>query len=257
MSKFLSVSVAVALVLLVIAAVTDIGLGTLLSVVWLPLGALALGAAAVSVVRAVARAGRRPVEWPDASVGVATVQSIRSSTELKDGRRLMVMSVVVEPADGSPLFESEFTRRVAAEAVAGVQPGLQFPAMYRVARREKVKIARGSQKARAQAFFDKVRVRDGWVQPAQLAADRNGVLAEADVLGIGHTDRRVGITPVFEVTLRILPLSGTPYVHRMPMPLSRFEHDLLSRTPRVRVKYLPDNPHAVAVAIEHRQEAIT
>ena len=41
------------------------------------------------------------------------------------------------------------------------------------------------------------------------------------------------------------------------MPLSDFQCGLLVAARRVRVRYLPDNPRAVAVAIEKRQEAVS
>ena len=134
MSRAVSVAVATVLFLLVVAAVTGAGW----VVVFFGLVAAWVAFGAIGIV-----AGRAPVEWPDAWVGVATVTRLRSTTELKDGRRLITMDVRVEPADGSAPFDSVFTRRVAADAVPGVQPGLQFPAMWRQHRREKVKLARG------------------------------------------------------------------------------------------------------------------
>ncbi len=148
MSRVVSVAVATVLFLLVVAAVTGLGWG----VVFFGLVAAGVAFGAIGIVGAVRRAGRAPVEWPDAWVGVATVTRLRSTTELKDGRRLITMDVRVEPADGSAPFDSVFTRRVAADAVPGVQPGLQFPAMWRQYRRERVKIARGRSGRRRSAF---------------------------------------------------------------------------------------------------------
>lgn len=251
MSRAVSVAVATVLFLLVVAAVTGLGWG----VVFLGLVAALVVFGAVGIVGVVRSAGRAPVEWPDAWVGVATVTRLRSTTELKDGRRLITMEVRVEPADGSAPFDSVFTRRVAADAVPGVQPGLQFPAMWRRDRREKVKIARGPKREEAQRFFDQVRVRDGLVDKRDLEAVRRGVPAEAEVLRVDRTGRSVGNIPVYEVELQILH-GDLPRVVK-EMPLSDFQYGLLVTARRVRVRYLSDNPRAVAVAIEKRQEAVS
>lgn len=251
MSRAVSVAVATVLFLLVVAAVTGAGW----VVVFFGLVAAGVAFGAIGIVGAVRRAGRAPVEWPDAWVGVATVTRLRSTTELKDGRRLITMDVRVEPADGSAPFDSVFTRRVAADAVPGVQPGLQFPAMWRQDRREKVKIARGPKREEAQRFFDQVRVRDGLVDRLELEAVRRGLPAEAEVLRVDRTGRTVSGVPVFAVELRILH-GDLPTIVK-EMPLSDFQYGLLVAARRVRVRYLPDNPRAVAVAIEKRQEAVS
>jgi hypothetical protein len=248
--------VAILLLYLVVAASTGVSVFTLL---W-GTGVVAFGLFLTAVVLAVIstlRSGPAPVEWPDAKVGVATVKKVLSTTELKDGRRLVNVNVRVEPADGSGSFDSTFTRRVPQASVAGIEPGLQFPAMYRPDRREKIKIARGDKQQKAQRFFDHVRVRDGMVQVLELQAAQAGVLTDADVLSIDRTDRVLGGFPVYDVGLRIHRVGATPYEHRKSMPLSSFEHGLLAATPSVRVKYLPENPQAVAVAIENRQEELT
>lgn len=253
MSSFLPWSVALLLLLLVTAAVTGISFFTLLSALPLIVGAPVVARAVIRTVRN----GPAPVEWPDARVGVATVWQVQSVTELRDGRRLVTVGVRVEPADGGAPFNSTFTRRVPQASVAGIQPGLQFPAMYRPGRPEKVKIARGRKQQAAQDFFNHVRVRDGMVQPQELQAAREGVLTEADVVGVVATGRVLGDLPVYDVDLRVRRVGATPYEHRKSMPLSSFEHRLLTSTPRVRVKYLAENPQAVAVAIENRQEELT
>lgn len=197
-----------------------------------------------------------PVEWPDALIGVATVTEILSITELKDGRRLINMNVSVEPAHGGPPFNATFSRRVPQKSVPGVQPGLQFPAMYRPDRPEKVKIARATKQEPAQQFFDHVRMRDGTVRAEELRADREGVLTEADVLNIVPTVQTRGGFPVYDVDLRVEVVGEAPLEVRKSMPLSSYEHGLLAASPRVRVKYLVENPRAVAVGIEDRQEEL-
>ncbi|AJE32572.1 hypothetical protein B842_03595 [Corynebacterium humireducens NBRC 106098 = DSM 45392] len=256
MSRSLPWPVAILLLYLVVAASTGVSVFTLL---W-GTGVVAFGLFLTAVVLAVIstlRSGPAPVEWPDAKVGVATVWEVQSVTELKDGRRLVTVGVQVEPADGGVPFNSTFTRRVPQASVAGIQPGLQFPAMYRPQRPEKVKIARGRKQQAAQDFFNHVRVRDGMVQPLELQAAREGVLTEADVVSINPTGQVRGSFPVYDVVLRVRRAGATPYEHRKSMPLSSFEHGLLAATPSVRVKYLPENPQAVAVAIENRQEELT
>lgn len=256
MSRFLSWPVAILLLFLVVAASTGVGVLTLLK--WAAVaGGVLFGLLLLWFVVDSVRSGPGPVEWPDAEVGVATVKKVLSTTELKDGRRLVNVNVRVEPADGSEAFDSTFTRRVPQATVAGIEPGLQFPAMYRPDRREKIKIARGDKQQKAQRFFDHVRVRDGMVQVLELQAAQAGVLTDADVLSIDRTDRVLGGFPVYDVGLRIHRVGATPFEHRKSMRLSSFEHGLLTATPRVRVKYLPENPQAVAVAIENRQEELT
>jgi len=256
MSRFLSWPVAILLLFLVVAASTGVGFLALLK--WAAVaGGVLFGLLLLWFVVDSVRSGPGPVEWPDAKVGVATVWEVQSVTELKDGRRLVTVGVQVEPADGGVPFNSTFTRRVPQASVAGIQPGLQFPAMYRPQRPEKVKIARGRKQQAAQDFFNHVRVRDGMVQPLELQAAREGVLTEADVVSINRTGQVRGSFPVYDVVLRVRRAGATPYEHRKSMPLSSFEHGLLAATPSVRVKYLPENPQAVAVAIENRQEELT
>lgn len=132
---------------------------------------------AAAVVAAIIRhkqRGRQPVDWPGASTGVAMVRDTNAGKVKRDGTTVVRIDVTVERPDRAP-FDSVLTRRLPASSVVQIQPGLRFPVMYRPARPEKVKIARGAAMDRAWPFYEHVMQREGLSAgprpiPAQAAA---------------------------------------------------------------------------------------
>lgn len=196
---------------------------------------------------------RRPVNWPNAHVGVATVTSSHFTLPNPEGPATVTVKVDVEN-QGGEVFASELVRKVPVPALSLIEPGLQFPAMYRPDRREKVKIARGSHQDRAQEFFEQVRLRDGLLDTAALDADRRGRIAYARLLSVRDTGERRRGLPVRALDLRIRSVEGPEYNHTSVMVLTPNQIRMLTPGRILRVKYVPENPTHVAVALEPVKE---
>lgn len=196
---------------------------------------------------------RRPVNWPDAHVGVATVTSSHFTLPNPEGPVTVTVKVDVEN-QGGEVFASELVRKVPVPALSLIEPGLQFPAMYRPDRREKVKIARGSHQDRAQEFFEQLRLRDELVDAAALDADRRGRIAYARLLSVRDTGERRRGLPVRALDLRIRRTEGSEYNHTVVMVLTPNQIRMLTPGRILRVKYVPENPTHVAVAVEPVRE---
>lgn len=194
----------------------------------------------------------RPVEWPDAKIGVARVTALRVGPEAGDGRAPATIEVRVQPMEGGPEFSSTLTRRVPAASIHGIQEHMRFPVMFRPDRPEKVKIARGKHEIPAQRFFDHLRLREGLIDEATLRADAHGLPTTVKVLWYRGTGREIAGLPEFEFAVRVFVPGGGEYDVVKTRPLLRAEAAALVPGAILPARCIPGDAYAVAIALTAR-----
>lgn len=191
----------------------------------------------------------RPVEWPDAKIGVAQIDDVRVSGKPgAAGKATVTMHVTVEKVNGSR-FKSVLTRKLPSIKHNRLQPGMLIPVMYRPGRTDKVKIARGNHEAHALDFFNRVRIRDGLLDADTLRADQRGRPARSRLESIEPTGKVVRGLREFQLGLTVYPPNEKPFFVTKRLVLMDFEADAAIPGSVLPTRYIPNQPNAVVVSL--------
>lgn len=200
------------------------------------------------------RGSNKPVEWPQANIGVGQIESFSvASNPDKKGYYKVIMQMAVEAENGTA-FKSVLTRQLPEHKHSLLQRGMLVPVMYRPDREEKVKIARGRHEQRAQNFLNQVRIRDGILDRETLEADRRGRPAYSQVQYIEDTGRKVRGLKEYELGLSVFPKHGEPYSASKKMILMNSEANSVTPGTILPTRYLPNQPNALVVSLRPKNE---
>lgn len=200
------------------------------------------------------RSSSKPVEWPQANIGVGQIESFSVAPKPdKNGYYKVIMQMAVEAEDGTA-FKSVLTRQLPEHKHSLLQRGMLVPVMYRPDREEKVKIARGRHEQRAQDFLNQVRIRDGILDRETLEADRRGRPAYSQVKCIRDTGRKVRGLKEYELGLSVFPSHGEPYSVSKKMILMNSEVNSVTPGTILPTRYLPNQPNALVVSLRPKNE---
>lgn len=195
------------------------------------------------------RGSRKPVEWPNAKIGVGQIKSFSVSPKPdKKDYYEVTMQMAVEAQDGTT-FDSVLTRKLPAHKHSLLEQGMLVPVMYRPGRTEKVKIARGQHEQKAQDFLNQVKIRDGILDRETLEADLRGRPARSQVTSIKDTGRKVRGLKEYELGLSVFPKRGEPYEVSKRMILTNSEAKAAAPGAILPTRYLPHQPNALVVSL--------
>lgn len=200
------------------------------------------------------RGSDKPVEWPQANIGVGQIESFSVTGKPdKKGYYTVIMQMAVEAQDGSH-FKSVLTRQLPEHKHSLLQQGILVPVMYRPDRPEKVKIARGRHEKRAQDFLNQVKIRDGILDREMLEADLRGRPTYSQVKYIKDTGRKVRGLNEYELGLSVFPAHGEPYSVTKTMVLMNYEATAVTPGTILPTRYLPNQPNALVVSLRPKNE---